>query len=73
MVYVFEMLYAGLLDTDFADSHTEGVHQVDGIRVSTVGRSESRHGDTDNTLAGPSQLIESLYANQQRQRRIQSA
>ena len=72
MVYVLEMLYAGLLDTDFADSHTEGVHQVDGIRVSTVGRSESRHGDTDNTLTGPSQLIESLYANQQRQRRIQS-
>ena len=30
MVYVLEMLYAGLLDTDFADSHTEGVHQVDG-------------------------------------------
>ena len=61
MVYVFEMLYAGLLDTDFADSHTEGVHQVDGIRVSTVGRSESWHRNAENILSGQSQLIKSLH------------
>ena len=73
MVYILEMLYAGLLDTDFADGHTEGIHQVNGIRMSAVGRPEARHSDADDALAGPSQLIESLYANQQRQRRVQSA
>ena len=58
MVYILEMLYAGLLDTDFADGHTEGIHQVNGIRMSAVGRPEARHSDADDALAGPSQLIE---------------
>ena len=64
VVYVLEVLDAGILDADFVHGDSEGRHQVEGIVIGTVGSAESRHGDAHDSLAGEAQLVEGLHAYQ---------
>ena len=51
MTYILEMLCHSLGDADLTDSHTEGLHQFYGIVMGAVCRTETRHSDTDDSLA----------------------
>ena len=70
---VFKMLHHGLGNIDFANGDAKTLHQGYGIVVSAIGRSESRHRHTDDAFAVITEFVESLHADKQRQRRIQSA
>ena len=71
--YVFKVLQAGGLDADLAYGDTERLHQLHGIGVGAVGGAKAGHGDADDVLARPLQLIEGAHAYQQGQGRVEAA
>ena len=48
---ILEMLLHRLGDADLADSDSQGLHQCHRIIIGTIGSTESRHRDADDTLA----------------------
>ena len=61
---VFEMLKTSLFDTDFLYRYSQRIHEIESIVVGTVGRPETRHGDTLYLFAGKVQPVESPYCYQ---------
>ena len=61
---IFKVLGYRLGNTDFLDGDTEALHQRDGIVVGSVCSSETRHGDTYDTLSVHLEFIKSFYTNE---------
>ena len=70
---VLEMLYAGIANAYFELCDAQFCHQADGIRVSSVGSAEARHGDADDALTVVAQLVVGPYAHEQGKGRIETS
>ena len=73
MADILEMLGDGLGDAYLTDGDAKSLHEFDGIVIRTVGSTESRHRDSDDSLTVESQLIESLDSNEKSKGRVETS
>ena len=66
------MLQAGSFNGNFAGGNPQRIHQIEGILIGAVGRTEAGHGDTQYIFARKSQHIKCFYADKQCQGGIKS-
>ena len=73
MTYILEMLGNGLGNADFTNGDAKSLHEFDGIVVCTVGSTESRHRDTNDSLTFEAEFIECLNSYEKGKCRVKTS
>ena len=70
---ILKVLGDSLGDADLTDGHAKGLHQLHGIVMRAVCRTEAWHRDADDALTVKAEFVESLHGHEQSQRRVQAS